>query len=244
MKKRIRTTLRISTGLSVIWAVCMFVLCLFSEKRLHRVKMQLQESVALLEEERNAYKDEKATIKELREVKLGLKSELRSLKKQVARKKGLSGDEPQEDDHSELKLAEERHTLMRENKALLRRISESRHVLSACRTSPCLEALDDDQRQELQNTHEAWRATVQALLNASSRGDADRVRKLQALVRKLADSADIATGNTQLYFNQAEKIIEASDDILDAVLTRKKLRTSTSTDEADVSDDPATILIP
>ena len=166
------------------------------------------------------------------------------LKKQVARKKGLSGDEPQEEDHSELKLAEARHTLMRENKALLRRISESRHVLNACKTSPCLEALDDDQRQELQNTHEAWRATVQALLNASTRGDADRVRKLQALVRKLADSADIATGNTQLYFNQAEKIIEASDDILDAVLARKKLRTSTSTDEADVSDDPATILTP
>ena len=68
------------------------------------------------------------------------------------------------------------------------------------------------------------------------------MRKLQALVRKLADSADIATGNTQLYFNQAEKIIEASDDILDAVLARKKLRPSAK--EVGIPDDPATILTP
>lgn len=237
MRKGIRTTLRLSAGVSVIWAVCMFVLCLFSEKRLHRMKMQLQESAAQLAEERDTFEDEISTLKELREVKLGLKNELRSLRKQIAKEKGISKENGDQGDESELKLAEARHAFMRQNKVLLRRISEARHILITCKTSPCLEALEDEHRDKLQRAHEDWRATVQALLNAATRGETDRVRQLQERVRQLADFADISTGNTQLYFHQAEKIMEASDNILDAVNMRKKLRIPSG--ETGVSRDSA-----
>ena len=259
MQKKVRIALRIATGLAVIWALCLFALCLFSERAMHRAEAQLQDSAAQLAEEKDAYKADRAMIKELREMKLKLKSELRALKKQLALEKKLvegmdaiqkatsPGDdllesEREESTLSELERAEVRRTLLRENKMLLRKIFESRRILSAYRTSPCLEALRGESLEKLQLIHGNWRVTVQALINAATRGDADKVSQLQVQVQELADSADVLTGNTQLYSNQAKRIIEASDNLLNAVKARQLLLRQS--EELDASDNSETSLNP
>ena len=232
MREKIRIALRVATSLAVVWVLCMFVFCLLSERGLHRIELQLQDSAARLAEEKDAYEEDRAMLTELREMKLELKSELRTLRKQLVLKKGFSAEtnDPRktalyEDDLreengsalSELERAKIRHALFRENRMLLRKISESRHALRAYRTSPSLEALNDEYQEKLQHIHAKWRAAVQSLLNAAARGETDKVHRLQEQVRELADSADVLTGNTLLYFDQAGRVVEAADSLLKAV---------------------------
>ena len=259
MQKKVRIALRIATGLAVIWALCLFVLCLFSEISLHRAEAQLQDSAAQLVEEKDAYEADRAMIKELREMKLELKSELRELKKQLALEKKLAegmdaiqkttspGDDLLESERegstlSELERAELRRTLLRKNKMLLFKIFESRRILSDYRTSPCLEALRGESLEKLQLIHGNWRVTVQALINAATRGEADKVSQLQVQVQELADSADVLTGNTQLYSNQAKRIIEASNSLLNAIKARQLL--FQQSEKLDASDNSETSLNP
>lgn len=259
MQKKVRIALRIATGLAVIWALCLFVLCLFSERSLHRAEAQLQDSAAQLAEEKDAYETDRAMIKELREMKLELKSELRELKKQLALEKKLAeemdaiqkatspGDDLLESERegstlSELERAELRRTLLRKNKMLLFKIFESRRILSDYRTSPCLEALRGESLEKLQLIHGNWRVTVQALINAATRGEADKVSQLQVQVQELADSADVLTGNTQLYSNQAKRIIEASNSLLNAIKARQLL--FQPSEKLDASDNSETSLNP
>lgn len=259
MQKKVRIALRIATGLAVIWALCLFVLCLFSERSLHRAEAQLQDSAAQLAEEKDAYEADRAMIKELREMKLELKSELRELKKQLALEKKLAegmdaiqkatspGDDLLESERegstlSELERAELRRTLLRKNKMLLFKIFESRRILSDYRTSPCLEALRGESLEKLQLIHGNWRVTVQALTNAATRGEADKVSQLQVQVQELADSADVLTGNTELYSNQAKRIIEASNSLLNAIKARQLL--FQPSEKLDASDNSETSLNP
>lgn len=228
MKETIRVALKIATGLAAAWVLCMFVFCLFSERTLHRAELQLQDAAAQLAEEKDAHEEDKAMVKELRKMRLELKNELRVLKKQLALKKGLSegteiSEEEPSDALSERERSEARHELLHENRTLLRRIAESRYALRSYRTPPCLETLDDEYQERLRSIHGKWRAAVQSLLNVATRGEADKVLRLQEQVRELADSADVLTGNTQLYFNQAGRIAEVADELLNAATARQLL---------------------
>ena len=238
MREKIRIALRVATGLAVVWVLCMFVFCLVSERTLRRIELRLQDSAARLAEEKDAYEEDRTMLTELREMKLGLRSELRTLRKQLTLKKGLSAEtdnlretaiheaDLQGRDASDLSEPERsavRRALFRENRILLRKISESRGALRTYRTPPCLEALNDEYVEKLQRIHAKWRAAVQSLLSAATRGETDKVHRLQEQVRELADSADVLTGNTLLYFDQAGRVVEAADSLLKAVNSRQLL---------------------